>query len=276
MESIAKKISGLLGKRISLVVSCLALIFILLNVIKEWENLINFGWSLILSNIVISFLSYVFQLLVMFCIWHLIIVSLTPSATIYSNANAFFLSAVAKRIPTPIPFVSVRFSSYKFSQNKTAIIIIGSILELLVIVVGGCLSVLLFLFWTHIQTNDNNWLMYFSILTLLITLTLVGIPSLTKILSIRFGDKTTPIKISAITISLWIGLSIISYMLNLITIGFLINGISTVHITLHDALLPSVVYYSLTYVTMYFLGGFGVKEMVFGVMLQKVIFSRLL
>ena len=52
-------------------------------------------------------------------------------------------------------------------------------------------------------------------------------------------------------------------------IYFLILGIIKQPITIQETVIASSFYYMLTYVTMYLVGGFGIKEIVFGLLMRQ-------
>lgn len=260
-----------LKKRIGLLVSLAVLIVVGFTLIKEWESLKNFPWSINIFNVLISLICYATQLAIMFYIWHLIIKTISNQSELMVNLNAFFLSAIAKRIPTPLPFVGVRFDAYKNNQGKSKVVIVGSVLEIITLITAGLVITILFVIIKNIGLTNSLWLIWLIALIIVVVFTPWVFTKIYSQLVIKIDNKFLLNPPRNKEIYLWIFLSFISYIINGLMIFFAISGITNLQVLLTDVIIPASIYYLLTYVTMYLFGGFGIKEIVFGLMLNKII-----
>ncbi|MHB0988692.1 MAG: hypothetical protein ACYC3P_08530 [Bellilinea sp.] len=270
MIEIGQKTFRFFYNKLGVFVTFLALILIFLGFVKEWGNFLKFSWSFHPEFILISFVAYACQLLLMFFIWHLIVSALTGNNNIKLNSNAYFLSAIAKRIPTPLPFLGIRYSIYrKSSQNEPSIVLIGSVLELLVLIIAGSIFIPI----TGKMLTPNNpiieWTWTISLAVSIFLFIPSGILSLINKIIAKFGKGIILPTITIKILLFWVGLSILAYAFNTITVHYLIIGISDSHVSIQDTILAASLYYLLTYITMFLAGGLGIKEFVFGYTMRQ-------
>lgn len=265
-----KKVSQVFSNKLGIIIPFFVFLFLVYGVISEWVGLKQFSWSINPLSIFISLIAYACQLALMFIVWHLIMTRIVGHGNLRVNMNAFFYSSLAKRIPTFVPFLGVRFHVYnKTSQSKPSYVIIGSLLEVFVLIIAGGIFIPILGAITDPTVLLYRYLWIVSVLIFLFVLYPKGFVSFINHIykKLKLETVSTPIN-RKILLSL-IGISLITYIFNSMAIYFLILGITKQPITIQETVIASSFYYMLTYVTMYLVGGFGIKEIVFGLLMRQ-------
>lgn len=263
------KTARYLSKKIGIIIPFIVFLFLIFSVFNEWDRLKEFPWSINPLWIISSLIAYTIQLLIMFYIWHLIMINITGQGNLILNIKAFFYSSLAKRIPTVVPYLGVRYHIYKTkSPSESSSAIFGSLLEVFVLIISGGIFISFcgLVFNTAVLLYRYTWIV--SMIIGIFILYPKGFTSFFNYFRKRSGRETIFTLISPKLLFLLVGESLITYAINAIAIFCLINGISEQYTPIQDTIIASSVYYLLTYVTMYLVGGFGIKEMVFGLMLR--------
>lgn len=255
--------------RLGIIIPIVVILILLIGIISEWDGLRSFPWSINPYFLLISASAYACQLLLMFMIWHFIMGEIDGQRNIKLNLNAFFYSSLAKRIPTVVPFLGARFQLYKKnSQSASSSVFIGSIFEIVVLLISGgmFISISGIIFDSITFPYSFTWII--SLLLGLFLLFPKFYKSLIGVINNKFGTKIVCPALSPKTFLSLIGISLVTYVFNAIAIYFLMIGITKQPLAFQDTITASSFYYLLTYVTMYLVGGFGIKEMVFGFMMR--------
>lgn len=256
-------------EKLGIIIPIVVILILLFGMISEWDGLRAFPWSINLYYLLISASAYACQLVLMFMIWHIIMGEVDGQRNYKLNLIAFFYSSLAKRIPTVVPFLGTRFQLYKKnSQSASSSVFIGSIFEIVVLIISGGM----FISISGITFNSIAFpYSYTWVISLLLGLFLIFpkfYKSLIGVINNKFGTNIVSPALSPKTFFSLIGISLVTYVLNALAIYFIMIGITKQPLAFQDTITASSFYYLLTYVTMYLVGGFGIKEMVFGFMMR--------
>ncbi len=114
-------------------------------VIRQWKDLISFPWRLDLISLFFVFFFHSLALGATFAAWHLMIRRLGGFTDWRLDLRYYYLSTLAKRLPTSIPYIGGRLAMYGQHGVPAAAILNAVFLENLLVGVGGVLVFILFL-----------------------------------------------------------------------------------------------------------------------------------
>lgn len=117
-----------------------ALIYIL---IKYYDELSSFPWELNFYLILLLLIVHTIAMAPTFLAWHLMVSKIGQFNNIKANLKYYYLSALAKRLPTSIPYIGGRLYLYNRDGISNAAILNCSILETLLFSIGGIIAYLL-------------------------------------------------------------------------------------------------------------------------------------
>lgn len=143
-----KMINGRSGKLVALVFLLLSLLVIAQVTLANWDTLISYQWQfrpLWLFAVVIFF---TIDLLIASWVWHLLIVRLANYNNYRRSTKICWYTNMARRIPTPIGYITGRILLYEQEGVSKITISLISALELAFFLLSGLITTLLTLpFW---------------------------------------------------------------------------------------------------------------------------------
>lgn len=108
--------------------------------VRNWDELVAFPWRLHPGYLLLTMLLHSAGLGVTFLIWHLMIRRLGGFGDWRANLRYYYVSTLAKRIPTSVPFVSGRLVMYRQVGVPASIVLNCIALETLLVGIGGVIT----------------------------------------------------------------------------------------------------------------------------------------
>jgi len=116
-------------------------------IVRDWSNLVTYAWHFEWAYLALSGLAYVLVLTLAIGAWIVIMVGLRTELSWKQHGQFFLYSWLARRLPTPLPFVASRVLLYEQAGVARRLSLAGIVWEqLLLFASGGWLVVLLFPF----------------------------------------------------------------------------------------------------------------------------------
>jgi hypothetical protein len=115
------------------------------TIARDWYNLINYDWHFNWAYLALSSGAYIGSLSLVVIAWSLVMRALHAPLAWKQHARFFLYSWMARRLPTPAPFVASRVLLYEQVGVERRQTLMGMLWEhILLIASGGVLVVLLF------------------------------------------------------------------------------------------------------------------------------------
>jgi|YNPBryunderm2012_1023409.scaffolds.fasta_scaffold09065_3 hypothetical protein len=116
-------------------------------IVRDWSNLVTYAWHFEWAYLALSGLAYVLVLSLAIGAWIVIMVGLRTELSWKQHGQFFLYSWLARRLPTPLPFVASRVLLYEQAGVARRLSLAAIVWEqLLLFASGGWLVVLLFPF----------------------------------------------------------------------------------------------------------------------------------
>lgn len=236
---------------------------------REREALLAFPWTLRPGWLALSAAGYALDLFLLFLVWHRMIQFFTGRALWRLNARVYFVSAAARRIPTPVWYLGSRFTLYPAEQVPGAAVLACSVLEIAFLMLAGGVYYLLFLPFYGF-TSQPGWLaagaagLAFLAFNLMRPNLLIG--WINRVLG---WLKRPPVQVSLRSRNLleWFALYMAVWFLNGCAFYALVRGCMTIPASFADLTGVATLYLLIAYVSMFLTAGFGLKELVTGLLL---------
>jgi glycosyltransferase 2 family protein len=106
---------------------------------RNYESILDFPWRLHAGYIGLAAVFHSLALWVTFWVWHLMIRALGDFGALAPNVRFYYVSTLAKRIPTGLPYIGGRLLLYKQVNVSAAAVLNCIFLENLLIGTGGIL-----------------------------------------------------------------------------------------------------------------------------------------
>ncbi|MFQ3663484.1 MAG: hypothetical protein SNJ69_13955 [Chloroflexaceae bacterium] len=135
-------------RRITLVLILLASLgAVLWIIVRDWYNLVTYDWRFEWGYLALSGVAYIGALALAIAAWIVIMTGLRARLSWKEHGRYFIYSWMARRLPTPAPFVASRVLLYEQAGVPRRLSLAGMLWEqLLLFASGGWLVVLLFPF----------------------------------------------------------------------------------------------------------------------------------
>ncbi len=135
-------------RRIALVLILLASLgAVLWIIVRDWYNLVTYDWRFEWGYLALSGVAYIGALALAIAAWIVIMTGLRARLSWKEHGRYFLYSWMARRLPTPAPFVASRVLLYEQAGVPRRLSLAGMLWEqLLLFASGGWLVVLLFPF----------------------------------------------------------------------------------------------------------------------------------
>jgi len=122
---------------------------------REWDALVSFPWRLDIRYLILTVVFHSVALGVTFWVWHLMIVRLGDFDDLRLNFRFYYVSTLAKRIPTPVWYVGGRLMMYQSVGVSVSEVLNCVVLENVIIGIAGVFTFLVLLpFYSRLpETN---------------------------------------------------------------------------------------------------------------------------
>jgi len=233
-------------------------------VMKNWEMILNFPWHIHIPSLLMAATLHSMALLVTYWVWHLMIERLSGFNNRWANLRIYYISTLAKRIPTSIPYISGRLVLYRQVGVSSAAVLNSVLLENLLIGIAGVF--VLIIFW-HLYTGNTP--LYVTFFLGIIALVLLAYMMLRFDTIRQYGNKLLKrLNLSELDQSptskdftLWIGLYSLPWFFAGGSLYFAIQGVTeSVPITMGNALVISTLASLVSLLNLIIPGGLGLKE----------------
>lgn len=133
--------------RVAVTVVIFALCFSILgySLHKNWAALAAFQWKINYFQMALSFIFYTFDLTLAVVGWSLIVSKLAGFSNFRKNLKIYCYSNIARRLPGVVWYIVGRAYLYEQQGIAKSVISIGSLLEMVLIILSGILTYFLFL-----------------------------------------------------------------------------------------------------------------------------------
>lgn len=258
-------------KPIAFVLLLLVILTIVWSFYREWDAIGSFPWKIQLVYLLLAVSAYSLQLLLMFITWHRMVQSMTLVSNINLDAGVYFISAAARRIPTPVWYLGSRFTLYPPDSVPSSVVMLCSALELALLGLAGTISLVIFVpFYSGLHWE---YTMIIIIAGLIIVGTCIGYPAfVVQLINILLGwlkKKKIDYKISRSHLIEWTRNYIGVYILHALALYGTILGVIDIHMGINDIMIIGTIYMILAYVSMFLTAGFGLKELATGLLFTR-------
>ncbi|PDV98851.1 hypothetical protein [Candidatus Chloroploca asiatica] len=122
-----------------------ALAVILITIVRDWRSLVTYDWQFDAVYLGLSSVAYTGSLAVAVIAWGVVMSALNVRVGWRDHGRFFLYSWMARRLPTPAPFVASRVLLYEQVGVARRMTLLGMLWEqILLIASGGLLVVMLF------------------------------------------------------------------------------------------------------------------------------------
>jgi hypothetical protein len=150
---------GSKGKRFQIVFTVLVLAIIGYEFARHWGEIKNYPWRLNYVSLSLTFVAYTGVLWLALLCWRSIMIQLSGYKPLHVHFRIYFMTTVAKRLPTPIWYTGARIFGYEGIGVAKSVTAMAIGLEIMVHVFSGLALGLIFSavgpFWSVIR--ESPW-----------------------------------------------------------------------------------------------------------------------
>lgn len=242
-------------------------------VIKEWDTLVKFPWHLDVKYFILMIIFHSFALGVTFLVWHLMISRLGRFSDKKVNFRFYYVSTLAKRVPTALWYVGGRLAMYQQVRVSIPAVLSCIFLEYVTIGIAG-IATFLALFPFYSQLPKMGWVLWVLISSgLAVTIGLLTKPRMVIDIANKVLERFQKQKIDAVPtrkdILVWEGLYILPWFFAGLSLYCAIKAFyGPIGIGIVDAIGISTLSMLIALLSMVFPSGFGLKEVTSSVLLS--------
>lgn len=175
---------------------------------KNWTALAAFQWKINYLQVALSFIFYTFDLTLAVLDWSLIVSKLAGFSDFRKNLKIYCYSNIARRLPGTVWFIISRAYLYEQQGIAKSVISIGSLLEMVLIILSGILTYFLSLpFLSPISARNPLPLIAALLLALLLTH-----PAILRAILKRFVQAKAPSDLRYQDTLVWLGIYIVVWI----------------------------------------------------------------
>jgi hypothetical protein len=164
------------ARQINRIISFILLMAVLASIgyqiLANWQQVRSYSWKWDVKFLLLGFGVYSVSLLLTASIWALIICRLSGIQSLLTHIGLYSLTNLAQRLPTPIPYISVRTEAYARRGVPRATTLTAMSLEVIVTVAGAlvvAVATLPFGFQENLRRYDAPiWLLLIPLLVFVI------------------------------------------------------------------------------------------------------------
>ncbi|MDD1779492.1 MAG: lysylphosphatidylglycerol synthase domain-containing protein [Candidatus Helarchaeota archaeon] len=237
---------------------------------KQRQEILDFPWKINLLYLLTASIFHSLALFVTFIVWSMMVYRLSGFKDYWLNFKNYYLSSMAKRVPTSLPYIGSRISFYAESKVSVPVILNCIFLENILITISGVIFFLSFIpFYSNI---DKNIVVPISIVGIvLIAISLIKPQILIEITNWvlrKFKRDEIKITLNRNDLIAWVGIYLFSWLFAGLSFNFLIRSVGVFNYPpLGDVFGISSALTLVGLISMVFPGGFGMKEITAGLML---------
>lgn len=250
-----------------------ALVSISVLVAKGWNEILYFRWRLHVGYLALTLGFHSLSLGVAFVVWHHIVARLGGANDLWMNFRVYYLSTLAKRVPTGLFYVGGRLIMYKQVGVAAAAIINCTLLENILAGLSGIFTLTIFLpFYYTSGTLLQTALL--AIPGVAVTILLLMRPQVFLEVTNRilkyFGKQILYQMPARQDILIWIALYVPAWVLAGLSLYFVPRAVAeTVGPGMIDAIRISTLAILVAFVSSILPAGLGLKELTAGVLLSS-------
>jgi hypothetical protein len=231
---------------------------------RNREMIAIFPWEIHIPSLLIAAGLHSLALWVTYWVWHLMIERFSGFKDPWANLRIYYVSTLAKRIPTSIPFISGRLVLYRQLGVSSAVVLNSILLETLLLGIAGVF--VLIVFW---RLYTGNTPLYVAYLLGIVALALMAGMVLRFDTFRQFGNRLLRrFNLTELDHSptprdfvLWAALYVLPWLFAGGSLYFAIRGVTaSVPLTLGDALAISTLATLVALLNLIIPGGLGLKE----------------
>ena len=198
--------------------------------VSNWQEIVTFPWHLDFAMLALSLITHSIAFAFTYWVWHLMIKRMSGFDDKAVNFRFYYISSLAKRIPTSVPYIGSYLLMYRQVGVPVATVMNCVILEIVLISIAGMVTFVSFVpFYSTVA--PLNAVIALSVIGFAITLFLMMKPrfliDLTNRLLRRFGQPEQSHAPSSRDLLSWIGYYIFAYIFSGFSLYFALRGLST-------------------------------------------------
>lgn len=255
-----------------LVILLFIVVFVILAfiVVRQWDALVAFPWRLHPIYLFLALGFHSIALGVTFVVWHLMVAKLADFGNLRVNFRFYYLSTLAKRIPSAVWYVGGRIGMYQQVNVPIASVANVIVLEPTILGLSGVLTLLCLMpFYSELPTRRIFPVAGAGIVGLIILLMRPQLlADLTNWLLSRFGASRLVQVPTRYDLMVWLAIYVLPWLFAGVSMHYAIRAFTQdIHIRLVDAIGISTVAMLVSLVSMILPGGMGLKELTAGALL---------
>jgi len=234
------------------------------SVVQEWDTLKTFPWRLNVGCLLLASLFHSLALGATFVVWHLMLRRLGGFDDVRRNFVIYYLSTLAKRIPSALWYIGGRLMMYRQVEVSRSAVLNATALETVLIGAAGILVYLLLQpFYTYAIAN-TTWVL--AVIGVAASVTFLLRPrlllDLTNALLRRLKRNSIQADLSRRDLLLWGGIYVIPWPLAGVSLYFMIQAITVgLPADLVSVIGVSTLSMLIALLTIILPGGLGLKEL---------------
>jgi hypothetical protein len=239
-------------------------------VYREWDTLKTFRWQLNIGYLLLASVFHSLALAATFVAWHLMLRRLGRFGDIRTNAHIYYVSTLAKRVPTAVWYIGGRFTMYQRENVPRSAVLNAIALESLLIGGAGVLIYLVLQPFYEYSSPDVAWIVVAvtGVAALVFLIQPRFLLDLTNIVLRRFNRNPIQAKLSRADLLLWTGIYLAPTPLAGVSLYFLIQGITTgIEVDLVSLIGVATLSMLVGQASMLLPAGFGLKELTMAALL---------
>jgi hypothetical protein len=122
-----------------ILVTLIAIAAIAYRLAQDWQEIQTYPWHLKWSSVLRAFGIFSVSILLTFSVWLLIVRRLAAAQSLATHARLFFVTNLARRLPTLIPYLGARMEAYASHGLPREITLSALTLEMVTTVIGATL-----------------------------------------------------------------------------------------------------------------------------------------
>jgi len=265
-----KIFKGKISRYIAFLVFGIVIIILALVVYQERQEILSFPWKVNIWYILAASFFHSAALGVTFIVWSMMLHRFSGFNNRWENFKIYYLSSLAKRVPTSLPYIGSRIGLYAVNDVKAPLILNCVLLENILITISG---VIVFLSLLPVYSVINTKLVApISTIGIILILISLGRPQIfievTNWILKKLKKDGIQIKITRNDLLKWVGVYFFSWIFAGISFNFLLRGLGKfTYPPFIDVMGISSAFTLVGLISMVFPGGFGMKEITAGAML---------
>ncbi len=265
-------LKGKFSKLITFLVFGIVIVILGFFLYRERQEILSFPWKIKLINLLAASFFHSVALGVTFIVWSMMLHRFSGFNKHWDNFKIYYLSSLAKRVPTSLPYIGSRISLYAEKKVPLPIIINCIALENILFTISGIIFFLSLLpFYSNIDKKIVAPISIIGIILIAISLTRPHIfLEVTNWILQKLRRDEIRFTIKRKDLLLWIGVYSFSWIFAGISFHFLLTSLGEFNYPpFVDTLGISSVFTLVGLISMVFPGGFGMKEITAGMMLTS-------